>query len=56
MVLDREHFDMILAGTKALEVRCQCLRTGLWHVGHHGVIYGVVTLGAGWQVHTEEEW
>ena len=56
MVLARAYFDMMLRGEKQYEIRCQLLSQGVWHVGHHGQIYGVLTLGAGFVVDSEARW
>ena len=56
LVLDKRYFQMILEGTKTLEIRHQCLKSGLWHVGHHGEIYGTLHLGEGFQVMSDKDW
>ena len=56
LVLARPFFEMMLRGEKVYEIRCQRLKPGLYHVGHHGRIYGVLTIADSFVVATDEQW
>ena len=56
LVLARQYFNMMLHGGKIYEVRHCCLSPGLWHVGHHGQIYGTLCIGKGFVVESEQRW
>ena len=56
LVLHRKYFDMMCKGEKTLEVRHQCLKSGIWHVGHSGYVYGKLFLGKGTYIKSKEEW
>ena len=56
LVLKPEYFHMMLRGDKVYEIRHLRLSPGVWHVGHSGQIYGVLSLGTGVKIETEDQW
>ena len=56
LVLRREYFDMMLKKEKTIEIRHQCLSKGFWHLGHGGLIYGGIWIGAGYTIADQADW
>ena len=56
LVLKRKYFDMMLRGEKVFEIRHMRLSRGVWHVGHSQQFFGMLELGEGILMTSEQQW
>ena len=56
LVLKKQWLDMILAEEKTMEIRGCNFRPGSYYLGCRGEITGVIELGVGDLLDTEEQW
>ena len=56
LVFKRDKLDLVLSGTKKLEIRAQCYKAGRYYLGAHSTIYAEAQLGHGVRVESERHW
>ena len=56
LVFKPDKLDLVLSGTKKLEIRAQCYKAGRYFLGAHSTIYAEAQLGHGVRVESERHW